>query len=87
MSFQPRRRNVIDPRSQKGVVDSGMAKEALPRTKTRVVRVIRRREIRQPAGFQDVPETPTGALEVFSADEFALDAGILGRNLRRKFFR
>ncbi len=85
MSSQPKRRiNALDPRSN--AVDKNMIDKALVREKVRTIRIIRKEELRQPVGFDDVPETPTGALEVFSANEFAFDAGILGRNIRRKFF-
>lgn len=94
MSFQQRRPRRLRPRSSRRAkinpldprekaTDKDMVDESIP--KKTVIRVVRRIE-KRPVGFQDIPETPTGALNVFSAEQFSSDAGILGRNIKRKFF-
>ncbi len=81
MSYR-KKPNVLDPRGN--AIDRRLLDKGVPETR-RVVKIVRRIET-EPVGIEDVPETPTGALEVFSADEFAYDAGILGRNIKRKIF-
>ncbi len=83
MSYRQRKVNPLDPRGS--ALNRRVVEKAVPETKVRTVRVIRNYQT-QPIGLDDVPEDPTGALDVFSAEEFEYDAGILGRNIKRKFF-
>ena len=82
MSYNPKKPNVLDPRGN--AINRKVVEKAIPETR-RVIKIVRRVES-QPIGLADLPETPTGALDVFSAEEFEYDAGILGRNIKRKFF-
>lgn len=83
MSYRGRKVNPLDPRGN--VLNRKMVEKAIPETKVRNIRIVRNVQS-QPIGLNDVPEDPTGALDVFSEEEFQIDAGILGRNIRRKFF-
>ena len=83
MSYRGKKVNPLDPRGS--VLNRRIVEKAVPETKIRNIRIVRNVQS-QPIGLNDIPENPTGALDVFSAEEFEYDAGILGRNIKRKFF-
>lgn len=83
MSYRGKKVNPLDPRGS--ILNRRIVEKAVPETKIRNIRIVRNVQS-QPIGLNDIPENPTGALDVFSAEEFEYDAGILGRNIKRKFF-
>jgi len=83
LSYRGKKVNPLDPRGS--ILNRRIVEKAVPETKIRNIRIVRNVQS-QPIGLNDIPENPTGALDVFSAEEFEYDAGILGRNIKRKFF-